>query len=93
MDNKACIEALQNANHQGGECVHLLNAYRSLIHSEGWEFILAHCYREGNKVADRLANLGVFQGISVLFYEAPPQEITALLREDIVGVATPRLVL
>lgn len=34
-------------------------------------------------MADRLANLGVFQGISVVFYEAPPQEISAL-REEIV---------
>lgn len=39
MDNKACLEVLQNANHHGGECVHLLNACRSLINSADWEFI------------------------------------------------------
>ena len=28
MDNNACIEVLQNANHHGGECAYLLSACR-----------------------------------------------------------------
>ena len=93
MDNKACIEAIQNANLHGGECVHLLSTCRSLIQSEHWEVRMAHCYREGNKVADRLANMGVVQRISMMYHEAPPPDISTLLREDIMGVTTPRLVI
>lgn len=93
MDNKACIEALQDENLHDGECFHLLKTCRTLLLDGEWETRLAHCYREGNKVADRLANLGVFQDVAVVYYEAPPPEITALLREDIMGVTTPRFVI
>lgn len=59
MDNKACVEVIQISSHHGGECVHLLTACRALILSDGWEVRLSHCYREGNKVTDRLANIGI----------------------------------
>lgn len=41
MENQACIEVLQNEDHQG-----ILNKCRSLINSSGWEIRLSHCYRE-----------------------------------------------
>lgn len=50
MDNKACLEVLQDAHHHGGECVHLLNSCRKLLNSEEWEVRLSHSYREGNKL-------------------------------------------
>lgn len=55
MDNKACIEALQNANHHGGECFHLLKACRALIISDGWEVTLSE--------------FGCLQGVSVVYYD------------------------
>lgn len=77
---------------QHGECYHLINSCRSLIHPSDWEFHLVHCYREGNKVADRLANVGVVQAENVMYYNAPPHSILSLLREDITGVTTPHFV-
>lgn len=70
--------------------MHLLNTCWSLLASSEWEVRLSHCYREGNKVADRLANIGVLQEVHVVFFAAPPPEITTLLHEDIMGVTTPR---
>lgn len=58
-----------------------------------WETRLRHCYREGNKVADKLANLGVGQEERLLFFDNPPRELTSLLREDFEGVTTPRLIM
>ncbi|THF99618.1 hypothetical protein TEA_004063 [Camellia sinensis var. sinensis] len=45
---------------------------------------------EGNKVADLLANLGVAQAEHVLILEDPPNEATALLLDDMLGVPTMR---
>ncbi|KAL2941420.1 hypothetical protein RDABS01_029770 [Bienertia sinuspersici] len=92
MDNKACIQILNNKEYQGGECYHIINHCRALLEADVWEVRLIHCYREGNKVADKLANIGVTQLDNLLFHVNPPSEIIPLLREDIVGVTTPRLV-
>ena len=92
MDNKACLEGLKNPDYHGGEHFHVLNNCRNLINSFGCNISLLHCFREGNKVADSLANMGVELGVRVVFFETPPMPITYLLREDIVGVATPRLI-
>lgn len=54
-----------------------------------WEVRVTHCYREGNKVADKLANSGVDQVASILFFNNPLGDIVNLLHEDIVGVTTP----
>ena len=92
MDNKACLEGLQNPALQGGECVHILNSCRQIIDSFSCNISFLHCYREGNKVADALANIGVVLGEKCVFYETPPPSIAHLLREDIMGVTSARLV-
>lgn len=66
MDNKACLEVLPNTNHHGSECVHMLNSCRTILNSEEWGVHLAHYYREGNKIADSLANMGVIRGVVYL---------------------------
>lgn len=58
----------------------------------GWEVIIIHRFREGNKVADRLANLGVVQEKKVRYFHTP-YEISSLLFEDIMSVTTPRFVI
>ncbi|KAL2896029.1 hypothetical protein RDABS01_037813, partial [Bienertia sinuspersici] len=54
-------DVLQNDEYVGGECFHILNHCRNCIRNPTWEVRLEHCYREGNKVADWLANRGVTQ--------------------------------
>ncbi|KAL2932186.1 hypothetical protein RDABS01_037596, partial [Bienertia sinuspersici] len=72
MDNKACIEVLNNPDYQGGECFHIINHCRKLLALNSWEVKLTHCYREGNRVADKLANIGVAQSDLLIFHQSPP---------------------
>ncbi|KAL7209972.1 hypothetical protein ACSBR1_031527 [Camellia fascicularis] len=51
---------------------------------------ILHTLREGNKVADRLADLGVTQAEHVKILEDPPMEVTTLLIEDMTAVASLR---
>lgn len=76
----------------GGECVRILNNCRSIINSFGCNISFLRCYREGNKVADVLAVMGVDLKEKCVFFERPPLSITHLLRGDAVGVASTRLV-
>lgn len=93
MDNQACLDGLRNPEYHGGECFHILNNCRRLINSFGCNFRLFHCYREGNKVADKLANIGVDLEEDGVIFNTPPPFLGALIHEDIVGVTTPRLVI
>lgn len=86
MDNEACIQVLKSEEFPGGECHHIINYCRSLISFSGWEVKIIHTFREGNKVADRLANLGVVQEEKVRFFHTSPYEISTLLFEDIMAM-------
>lgn len=92
MDNKACLEGLQNPAIQGGECVRILNNGRSIINSFGCNISFLQFYREGNKVADALVKIGVELNEKCVYFEILPLSIIHLLREDIVVVASARLV-
>lgn len=92
MDNEACVHVLKNMEFNGGECCHIINHFRWLLAQDTWETRIIHCYREGNKVADKLANIGVEQTDRLMMYHSPIAEIANLLREDFIGVTTPRLI-
>ncbi|XP_028104658.1 uncharacterized protein LOC114303709 [Camellia sinensis] len=47
---------------------------------------LVHTLREGNRVADQLANIGVAQTEHVVFLESPLDEVRASLVDDVTGV-------
>lgn len=51
-----------------------------------------HVYREANKCADCLANIGCDQQQALEFYVQPPLVLEVLLDNDVRGVFTPRLV-
>lgn len=51
---------------------------------------LGHTLREGNRVADMLANPGVAQTEHVVMLEDPPEAVRALVVEDMLGVGTVR---
>jgi len=52
---------------------------------------LRHILREGNKVADKLANLGVDQDEKWVSHISPPDDIIPLLEADMRGVAFERM--
>ena len=49
-------------------------------------------FQEGNRAADFIASLGHDLCLRVCYYVDPPTGLGSLLKEDIAGVAFPRLV-
>ena len=46
-----------------------------------WNVIIEHCYRETNKAADHLANLGAEQQDPLIFLDHPPISVKSILLE------------
>ena len=63
-----------------------------LLHRGDWEVQVFHVYREGNRVADWLANQGVAQSHRIVILEDIPLALRRIVDEDFRGVALPRLV-
>lgn len=72
-------------------CVHELNYCRAKINEDSWEVKVSHIYREGNRAADWLANLGASHASRLIILSNIPVELSRILEEDIRGVALPRL--
>lgn len=58
--------------------------------SRDWVVKFNHTLREGNRVADSLANWSLQQGIGIHKIHDPPQEILLKLWKDTLGVTMPR---
>lgn len=52
---------------------------------------IKHCYREGNKCADRLARLGADMEENFVVFDAPPPVIAPLLILDKLGMTQERV--
>ncbi|KAJ8760729.1 hypothetical protein K2173_017824 [Erythroxylum novogranatense] len=68
---------------------HLVEDIQAFLHHE-WSCRLQHCYREGNKCADLLANVGADSSALLHIYHSPPPSLCLQLDEDYRGVAYPR---
>ena len=68
----------------------LLHQCHDLLQQDGWRVIISHCYREANKVADALANIGCNLSSTLAIFDRPPPEIQELLFADSIGVGWPR---
>lgn len=91
MDNLACVQFLNGKENGRGLCTHELNRCRQLIDTEGWEVIITHVFREGNRAADWLANHGVSKACRLHILDSIPVDLSRILEEDVRGVALPRL--
>lgn len=92
LDNLACTQILQGKEELRNECAHIFKKCCELINAPNWEVKIIHVFREGNRAADWLANQGVHQEERLNFIETIPLELYNILKEDIQGVALPRLV-
>jgi ribonuclease HI len=57
-----------------------------------WEVEVHHIYREANKCADGLANMGCTLDYNLRSFDSCPSQIVELLIADNMGITTPRLV-
>lgn len=93
IDNEACIQVIKNKEYEVGECHYIVARCSALFNFSDWEVTVNHCYRGGNKLVGRMANLGVVQEDRTEYFHTPPYEIASTLFEDIMGVITPLLVM
>jgi hypothetical protein len=57
-----------------------------------WEVKINHVFREANKCADMLANMGCEDQCRTVFLENPPYRVAQIVEEDCRGVSFPRLI-
>ena len=82
VDSSTLVGLLKDDSTYCAEHASIIRQCRDLIHQEGWEVRISHCYREANKVADALANMGCNFTSGVAIYDFPLPEI----REDLLIV-------
>lgn len=54
--------------------------------------VISHHHREGNRVADYLANHALGGGTSLQILQNPPHACIKLLRDDMSGASFPRII-
>jgi hypothetical protein len=72
-------------------CWSLVHRIQGLIQLD-WEIIIQHSYREANRCADILANLGCNLGLPLIFCESCPAQVSLMFAADLIGVTTPPLI-
>jgi hypothetical protein len=69
----------------------LIKKIKALL-NYSWNVRIIHVYREANRCADILANIGCVSATNTIVYDHPPQELIQVLADDCRGVAFPRLI-
>ena len=71
----------------------LVQQCRRILQLPDWEVKVNHCFRETNRVADALANLGIGLNCEFMYFNEPPSEVSSSLFADRVGAKYPRLIM
>jgi ribonuclease HI len=91
VDSTAVLQCLSSANNGSIRGRSLVRKIQGLMEQD-IEVQFKHVYREANKVADWLANLGCTLANGSIFYEFPPREVQALVDDDVSEVSTSRMI-
>ena len=81
-DSSNIIDSISKPIDYHQELSPLLQHCRELINWEGWEGKVSHCFRETNRVADKLAKLGLTMSLGVWIHREPPVETHDALYDD-----------
>ncbi|CAN1823008.1 Putative ribonuclease H protein At1g65750 [Linum perenne] len=92
LDSRVAIALIQQAGEPNHQHALEVLACQELC-SRSWEVRIQHTYREGNKVADFLANQGYDFPFGVYMFPLSDCNLVHLLRHDFLGVSTPRSIL
>jgi ribonuclease HI len=91
VDSKAvlqCVSSSKNGSIRGRRLVRKIRE----IMAQDIEVHFQHVYREANKVADWLANLGCNLANGTTLFEYPPREVQSLVDDDVLEVSTSRII-
>ncbi|KAL5817729.1 hypothetical protein ACOSQ3_026107 [Xanthoceras sorbifolium] len=89
-DSMAVVEVLKKRAAANHPVFGLLNQCHNLLNDENWRCNLVHIFRECNRVADMLSNMGKDMDLGLCFFEEPPQMVMKSFLGDIEGVAVIR---
>jgi hypothetical protein len=91
IDSQVVVKIIQEDGTTSLSCWSLVRRIRQFLERD-WEIKIQHFYREVNKCADLLANIGCDSGGPLIYYESCLTPLSLLFAADIMGVATPRLI-
>ncbi|XP_074266436.1 uncharacterized protein LOC141589709 [Silene latifolia] len=92
MDNATCVDLVLKDQLVSNSIRPLVVRCKELIRLPGWQVHIEHVFREANRASDWLANQGVNAPTEVTFLDEPPDDLRTILREDLLGVTTPRFI-
>ena len=91
MDNLPAIQIFAKTNNSITVCHGLIMDIRRIL-SLDWEVKIQHVYREGNRAADRLANLGsTTLPLGYHLVQETSKDVYEILKQDIIGVSFCRM--
>jgi ribonuclease HI len=91
IDSEAVVRVIKNGTSNSAMGSSLLKHIKNLLAMD-WIVEISHTYREANKCADVLANIGCSLSYDVVFYDSCPDNISDIYVSDTQGSSTPRLV-
>ncbi|XP_074299645.1 uncharacterized protein LOC141630789 [Silene latifolia] len=92
MDNSPCVDLINEDQLVSNSLKFLVKRCKDLLKGSHWRVKLEHTYREANKAADFLANKGFNSSTLITHLDIPLNELRPILREDIFGATTPRVI-
>jgi ribonuclease HI len=91
IDSEAVVHVVNNGISSSVMGYSLLQRIRNLL-SMDWTVEMKHTYREANKCAHGMTNLGCTLRYDVIYFNSCPAQISELCHADMVGNSTPRLI-
>ena len=89
LDAKALVDALKNPSYATTIVSLLFDDCRHLA-AQIPHLNIKHIYREANRCADHLANLGSCQAVDFISYSCPPVDLLPLVVADCQGMVVNR---
>ena len=90
MDSKAAISLIQQGTDSRHPYAMVVTRVQELLRRD-WQVLYCHIYRKANRAADCLADVGHSLLLGACFYLFAPSCLGTILRDDLAGVALPRL--
>ncbi|KAK0586448.1 hypothetical protein LWI29_007016 [Acer saccharum] len=89
-DSQSAVLLLTNPTPTHHPLFNIVEDCKMLV-EKNWSCSIQHVFRESNRVADALANLGHSLNLGTTFFDVPPAQISACVNEDLSGSALARL--
>lgn len=92
LDSNSVVNGISGASAGSSEGGSLVRRLRQLLALD-WTVTIQHVYKEANRVADGLANMGcnLMENNPYVLFETPPDSVRQYVADDVIRVSTPRL--